>query len=42
VAQLDENIKKNNIVLTVKVGFFAGAKFRDFLLAVLNFDDPEF
>jgi hypothetical protein len=28
------------IVLTVYVGFFAGAKFRDFFLALLNFDDP--
>jgi hypothetical protein len=33
---------KKNIVLTVQVGFFAGAKFRDLFLAVLNFDDPEF
>ena len=31
---------KKNIVLTVYVGFFAGAKFRDFFLALLNFDDP--
>ena len=42
VAQLDEDIYKKNIVLTVQVGFFAGAKFRDFFLALLNFDDPEF
>ena len=35
-------IFKKNIVLTVYVGFFAGAKFRDFFLALLNFDDPEF
>jgi hypothetical protein len=39
-AQLDEDILKKNIVLTVYVGFFAGAKFRDFFLALLNFDDP--
>ena len=33
VAQLDENILKKNIVLTVQVGFFAGAKFRDFFFS---------
>ena len=42
VAQLDEDIYKKQYCINLYVGFFAGAKFRDFFLALLNFDDPEF